>query len=247
MELPHALRGQSTGMQRRIALACFGLIALLQACSQPKPSVWPSSGNAVVYVIQRDWHTDIGLAVEDITGPLATVEKSFPGVRFVTFGFGERQFLTGHRTDFGAMLSALLPSQSALLMTALKATPEQAFGPDVVVALRISRSGQRQIEDAIWRELELSPSGHPTTLAEGPYPGSVFFAARDTYDGFYTCNTWTADTLHVGGLPVPATGVLFSGQVMSAARWIGKRQSSPATAADLSGEFSSDDRRTLGE
>ena len=82
----------------------------------------------MVYVIRREWHTDIGLPVEEIAGPLAILEKPFPGVRFLTFGFGERQFLVNHEKSFVAMLGALLPSQSALLMTALAATPEQAFG-----------------------------------------------------------------------------------------------------------------------
>jgi hypothetical protein len=60
-------------------------------------------------------------------------------------------------------------------------------------------------------------------LAEGPYPGSVFYAARDTYDGFYTCNTWTATVLRDGGLAMPIN-VLFAGQVMGPARWIRRSQ-----------------------
>jgi hypothetical protein len=63
-------------------------------------------------------------------------------------------------------------------------------------------------------------------LADGHYPGSVFYAARDTYDGLFTCNTWAADTLRTGGLPMPAAGVLFAGQVMSAANRISARQAS---------------------
>ncbi len=176
-------------------------------------------------MIRREWHTDIGLPVEEIAGPLATLEKPFPGVRFLTFGFGERQFLVNHEKDFGAMLGALLPSQSALLMTALAAPPEQAFGSQNVVVLRLSRAGLYQIEAALWHELELSAAGEPMLLANGPYEGSVYYAARDTYYGLYTCNTWTAEILRAGGLPMPAAGVLFAGQVMGAASWIGTHQS----------------------
>jgi hypothetical protein len=177
-------------------------------------------------VVQRGWHTEIGLAVEDIDGPLATVERAFPGVRFLTFGFGERQFLVNRRRTFGAMLIALLPSRSALLVTALRATPEVAFGPQNVVALHVSRAGLVRIESALWREFETSGAGEPVLLADGPYPGSVFYAGRDTYDLFFTCNTWTAETLRAGGLAVPATGVVFSDQVMGMARWVGARHAS---------------------
>jgi hypothetical protein len=208
----------------RFACACLGLTILITACSTPDPV--QTANDAVVYVVQRDWHTDIGLPAEEIAFPLATLERSLPGVRFLTFGFGERQFLVNRRSNFGAMLNALLPSQSALLVTALSATPEQAFGAENVVTLHVSRAGLQRIEVAIWREFQPSPAGEPMRLADGPYPGSVFYAARDTYDGHYTCNTWTADILRAGGLPMPAIGVLFAGQVMGMVRWIGARQAS---------------------
>jgi uncharacterized protein (TIGR02117 family) len=208
-----------------VRLVCLVLTMLVAACSAPIPA--PTPDDAIIYVVGRDWHTDIGLPVEEITGPLATVEKPFPNVRFLTFGFGERQFLLDHKKDLAAMLGALLPSQSALLITALRATPEQAFGQHSVVALRVSRTGLERIEAAIWHEFELSPVNEPAKLADGPYPGSVFYAARDTYFGLYTCNTWTAETLRTGGLPMPVARVLFSGQVMRAATWIAARQRLP--------------------
>ena len=174
-------------------------------------------------MVGRGWHTDIGLPVEEMAGPLATLKTGFPGVRFLTFGFGERQFLMTRAATLGAMLHALLPSQSALLMTALRTTPEVAFGQSDVVVLHLSRAELQRIEATIWQEMERSPTGAPLLLAEGPYPGSVFYAARGTYDGLYTCNTWTADVLRAGGVPMPATGVLFAGQVMGMARWIDER------------------------
>jgi hypothetical protein len=183
-----------------------------------------TSDDPIVYVVKRGWHTDIGLPVEEITGKLATLEAGFPGVRFLTFGFGERTFVVNREKNFGSMLNALLPSQSALLMTALKGTPGEAFGPANVVELHVSRAGLDQIEERLWQELELSDGGAPVLLADGPYTGSVFYAARDTYSGLYTCNSWTVEMLREGGLPMSATGVLFSGQVMGLARWAGAGQ-----------------------
>jgi uncharacterized protein (TIGR02117 family) len=212
---------------RRLICTCTALAALIGGCSSPDPV--PVPANAVIYVVQRDWHTDIGLPVDEIAGPLARLEKSFPGVRFLTFGFGERQFLVNRRTDSAAMLSALLPSRSALLMTALRATPEQAFGSDSVVRLRISRAGLEAIEATIWQEFELSPGGEPKVMDDGPYPGSRFYAARDTYDALYTCNTWSADVLRAGGMRMPGA-VLFAGQIMGMVRWIGVQQAATQSA-----------------
>src|ERR1700712_726124 len=207
---------------RRAAFACLALGVLAGSCSMPASE--PSANEAVVYVIGRGWHTDIGLPVEEIAGPLAALKADFPGVRYLTFGFGERQFLVTRSTDFGAMLRALLPSQSALLVTALAATPEAAFGRANVVVLGVSRAGLERIEDGIWRQLVSPPGDDPVRLAEGPYDGSVFYASQGSYNALFTCNTWTAQTLRAGGLAIPASGVLFASQVMGMAHWIGAQQ-----------------------
>jgi hypothetical protein len=200
------------------AVVCGALALLSAGCTAPvRVDV---ADDPIVYVIGRGWHTDIGLPAEEISGDLARLKQGLPGVRFLTFGFGDRQYLVKRATNFGDMLAALLPSESALLMTALRASPRDAFGAGNVVELHVSRMGLARIQAGLWHEFEVSGSGDPVMLAEGPYPGSAFYAARDTYDGFYTCNTWTARLLHSGGLPMPVTGVLFSEQVMGMARWI---------------------------
>jgi len=198
---------------------------LLFACTAPELPAAPP-GDAVIYVIGRGWHTDIGLPTEEIAEPLAALERPFPGVRFLTFGFGDREFLLQRNRSSFAMLAALLPGRGALLVTALSATPEAAFGPLQVVALHVSRGDLASLQARLWREFELSPSATLIPLAEGPYPGSLFYAASATYSGLYTCNTWTADVARAGGLPIPAAGVLFAGQVMRMARWIATRQNS---------------------
>lgn len=212
----------------RTAWAWLALAFLPGACAAPAVPLAQLGppGNAVVYVIERGWHSDIGLPVGELTGPLTGLAQRFPGVQFLTFGFGERQFLLARRETLGGMLSALLPSRSALLMTVLSATPGAAFGVQHVVVLHVSRDGLARIEAAVWQELETSPAGEPVWLADGPYPGSVFYAALGTYDAFNTCNTWTAEMLRAGGLPVPTAGVLFVGQVMGMARSIAAQQAS---------------------
>ncbi len=165
----------------------------------------------------------------EITKPLASLETRFPGVRFLTFGFGERQFLVGRKPGLLTMLRALLPSRSALLMTALRATPQQAFGGRNVVALRVSHAGLNQLQARLWQMFETQGTSQPVPLAPGPYIGSTFYPARPIYNGFYTCNTWTAETLRSAGLPMPA-GVLFAGQVMGMARWVNEQQAKAGLA-----------------
>lgn len=225
----HGSRPQ-TGVTRAIAaLAAACLVSACTSAAPPGPhggSPGGPPGDAIVYIIGRDWHTDIGLPVEEISGPLAALEQPFPGVHVLTFGFGDRRFLLTRDRSPLAMLSALLPGRAALLITALRTEPEPAFGAAHVVRLHIGADDLVRLRDRLWREFAHAPGDQPVMLADGPYPGSLFYAASATYSGLYTCNTWTAEVARAGGLPMPASGVLFAGQVMGVARWIAARERS---------------------
>jgi len=215
--------------------ACTSSPPLLPPAAPPEPIA------STIAVVERGWHTDVCIRAED-AGPwlLALAHGSgFDGERFLCFGFGERQYVLTHDHGPLATLSALLPSRAALLMTVLRDSPGAAFGTGNVVNVGISRAGliglQAFLQAAVQTDEadppqanaadkpEGKPIGKPIGLGEGPYPGSVFFAATGTYDLFYTCNTWTATALRSAGLPVHTT-VLFAGGVMRQARQLAAPQ-----------------------
>ena len=201
------------------------LAGWLTGCAAMPTDAPVPNGDTTIYVVARGWHTDIGLPVDAVTGPLASLERDFPGVRFMVFGFGERNYLMTRTVGPGDALSALFPSPSAVLMTALTAPPTEAFSDEQVVTLRLPRAGADRLAEAMWTALEKAPDGSARRLADGPYLGSAFYASTETYDGFHTCNTWTALLLRDAGLPVDPRGVLFVGQVMDQAAAIQARQS----------------------
>ena len=123
----------------------------------------------------------------------------------------------------GEMLAALLPSKSAILMTALNAPPTEAFADHEVVVLHLPPNDVARIVARLWDGLEKHADGSAVRLANGPYVGSMFYASNETYDGFHTCNTWTALVLRDGGLPMN-THVLFAGQVMQQVSRIAEMQ-----------------------
>jgi hypothetical protein len=209
------------------ALVAAPLAGWLAGCAVMLADAPVPSGEATIYVVARGWHTDIGLPVNETIGPLAALESDFPGVRFMVFGFGERQFYLARDGGSGEMLTALLPSKSAILMTALRAAPTEAFADQTVVTLHLSRSGVEQIAMRLWTDLEKASDGSLLRLADGPYAGSAFYASGETYDAFHTCNTWTALVLRDGGLPMQ-THVLFAGQVMQQVARIAAMQAQSA-------------------
>jgi uncharacterized protein (TIGR02117 family) len=189
------------------------LAGWLAGCAVMPADAPVPNGEATIYVVGRGWHTDIGLPVDDAAGPLASLRRDFPGVRYMVFGFGERQYYMARNAGSGEMLTALLPSESAILVTALLATPTEAFADQTVVMLHLPRSGVERIAMRLWDDLEKAADGSAARLADGPYVGSAFYASPDTYDALHTCNTWTAQVLREGGLPMN-THVLFADQVM---------------------------------
>ncbi|HEX4171393.1 MAG TPA: DUF2459 domain-containing protein [Acetobacteraceae bacterium] len=206
----------------------IGILAgwLAGCAAVPEPGPVPV-GEAKLYVVGRGWHTDVGFSVEEVSGPLTSLELGFPGVRYLVFGFGERAYYMQRNEGSGDMLGALFPSKSAILVTALTASPTEAFPGHDVVILQLPPTDLERIVTRLWDDLEKSPDGSAVRLADGPYVGSAFYASNETYDGFHTCNTWTALLLRQAGFPMNPH-VLFADQVMRQVHTMAARQAAAA-------------------
>ena len=213
--------------QCRILLVSVSLlVGALPGCSATSgPSHRVGAADAAtIYVVGRDWHTDIAIPASELAGPLGGLERLFPGARYFSFGFGERDYVLARRRTFASVLLALWPSPGLVLVTGLRAPPSEAFGPSRVVTLRISETGRSALLAFLGGYFEGGAHGSLRVAARGPYPGSMFFASSGTYSAVHTCNTWTADALQAAGLPVTASAVLFAAQVMEQAREVGADQ-----------------------
>jgi hypothetical protein len=170
-----------------------------------------------VYVVRRGYHTDIGLNIGDLTGPLAAVAARFPSAKTLLVGFGDRTFVTTRRRWLGDWLLALLPGRGAMLVTGLRTTPEAAFGAPSVVRFTLDESRFEGIEAYVNGSFAIAQDA-PVWIGDGPYAGSLFYASARTYDLLDTCNTWTSAALRSGRLDAPVAFTLFSGQTIRDAR-----------------------------
>jgi Protein of unknown function (DUF2459) len=190
-------------------------------------------GGETVTVIDRGWHTDIALPTEALSGPVGSVVQEFPGARFLVFGFGDHAYYMSRDETFFGTLAALFPGPGVILVTALRASPADAFGADHVVTLRLSCAELESLSSFLRRALASSADGAMQRLGDGPYPGSMFYASRESYDLFHDCNRWTLAALHSGGLLADPDGVIFAGQVMEQARRIAARQRQLQPSPDM--------------
>src|SRR6204780_3737857 len=205
------------------------LLLLLAACSSvpPRPVRPPGAqtadNSAVIYVVRRKWHVDIGFAAADLQPPLASVRAEFPATRYLLFGFGDRHYLLDHDRGFGGMLAALWPGPGLMLVTGLSASSQAAFGEDNVIEIQLTAAQARNAQAFVWESLAAMGNA-VTPLQTGPYEGSLYYSASREYSAFHTCNTWAAEVLRAADLPVHTAAVEFSGQIWRQARRISQRQ-----------------------
>lgn len=198
---------------RRVALATLPLLA----CSRLDPPRLATGQGCdcteALSVVRRSWHTDVVFEVRSLPSPLAAVARALPGATWLSVGFGDRAWFTEDARGPLPMLGALFGGPAALLVTGLPSPPARAFADDEQVALTVSAQGRAAMLDFVAAQIET-----PNPIAPGPYAGSLFYATRLRYAATYTCNTWTADALRAGGLPINPNGMVFAGQVMAALR-----------------------------
>ncbi|MFD2063988.1 DUF2459 domain-containing protein [Paraburkholderia solisilvae] len=210
------------------ALAAAAALSLLSAgcATTPIPSPAPFADArppvATLSVVRREWHTDVCMHREDAAPAVGALAAGFDGARYLCFGFGERRFVFERDHGVFAAVGALFPSHAALLMTVLRAPPQDAFGASSVIDLRIGKKGLAGLNAFLQSSVQTGDAGTPVKLGDGPYEGSVFFAATFTYDAFHTCNIWTARALRAAGLPVSDS--LFADGVMRDAAGIAASQ-----------------------
>jgi hypothetical protein len=182
--------------------------------TQETASTASSARPVTIYVARRKWHVDVGFAVKDLEPPLRSVAANFPGAEFVFFGFGDRHYLLAKDRHIPALLGAVWPGAGIILATGLKATPAEAFGASQVIPLRATGAQAHSVQGFLWGSLlRQDGAAEAGVYAPGPYPGSLYFAATPGYSGAHTCNTWVAEVLEAGGLPVHSAGVIFAGQL----------------------------------
>ena len=224
--------GTRRPLPRRAVLA-GGIAAGLAGCSATR-ATHPADTAAgprtrAVHLVARGWHTDVDLPADRLPASLLPLAEDFPGAAHFLFGFGERAYWTQPNPSAADALAALTPGPGVVLVTALRVSPAAAFPAEDVVVLPVSEEGLARL--AAFLGAELREEGEFRRMADGPYPGSRFYATSRRYSVAYTCNTWTADALQVAGTGVTASGVLFARQLMGRARAAARRTAPTETLA----------------
>jgi hypothetical protein len=216
---PHAVT------RRALLRACLAGGTLQVGCRPaPLPTFQePQNDGVTMYLIAAGWHTEIALPIHAIHGPLRALASDFPRSQYLVFGWGERNYYMARAPTFEDAMRALFPGPAVLLVTPLYLPPRDSRAGAQLFEVGLPTAGLDPLSNHLWAAFEKSGDGMPRRLAAGPDPGSVFYVATGTYSATYTCNTWTAESLRVGGIPVTSAGVVFASQVTDQLRSLSAR------------------------
>ena len=211
----------------KAAIAAGGLLcgcASGAPLSQPAPSGRHAAAlsqhrarEEPVGVIDEGWHTGIILPAKALGPGLTDLRHRFPKARYLVFGWGNRRFYEAASPDAGKAIAALFPSSSVIFVQEIQAHKLKPSPGTDLRWLCISPSGIRRLDGFLETYFRKDRQGRLVRAEPGPSHGE-FYASTGTYDALHTCNTWTAEALQVGGLPVHSAGILFANQVMSEIR-----------------------------
>lgn len=226
-DLPPRTLRQAVAPRRQVLGVCLGgagAMALAGCRTAPAPHYRPPANPAaIVYAVARGWHTGLALPAQTPDRAWRPLPGVFPGAGWLLFGWGERTYYMAADPGSGDALGALFPGPAVLLVTPLRRPPRDVPGTETVFALGLTPAGLHRLRRFVLAAFARSATGEPQRLGRGPGAGSVFFAAAGSYSASYTCNTWVADALQHGGLPVSPDGVVFASQVVDQVRRLALR------------------------
>ena len=212
-----------TGSVGRLAalLLLLALVVLVPGCAaQLNPGSAPAADAQAtmhrVHVVRHGWHSGIVVRAADVPLQAWPARREFADAEYLEVGWGDRAYYPAPDPSVWLGLRALLwPTAGVLHMVAFSGPVEHYFASAEIVALQLTPQGFARLVAAVSASHELDAASQPIPLGPGLYGTSRFYASREVFHLFATCNVWVAAMLREAGVPVsptlsPTSGALFA-------------------------------------
>lgn len=210
-------RASARGLVLALALASAGCAV---PATQPRPA--QDAATHRVWVVHHGHHSGLVVRAADVP-PLAwPARRDFPLAEFLEVGWGDRAYYMAPAPGLWLGLRALLwPTPAVLHVVAFDGPVERYFAQTGLIELALTapgfsalvavvRDSHERAEQAAQPAAEATAGTHdwPPPLGPGLYGASRFYASRERFHLFRTCNVWTAGVLAAAGMPLrPATAI----------------------------------------
>ena len=219
----NAIRSEK-GVRPQVLLPLILLALYACAASEPNPPTSRDNGPRVaVYLVAHDKHSGIAVRRSDIPAGLWPEIRDFPQADYLEVGWGDRAYYQAADPGVWLGLRALFwPTPGVLHVAAFNGPVERTFGSTEILELRVSARGLARLVEVVRDSHELDASGRPIALGPGLYGASRFYASREKFHLFKTCNVWTASVLQEAGIPVSPALALTASNLMTQLRPSGR-------------------------
>ena len=211
---------------RRLFVVC-GLAAGLSACGAvpvapaaaasatatvPAP---PSLAAYSVHVVNHGRHVGLLLRASDVPAGAWAVKADFPDAHHLEVGWGDRAYYMAANPGAWLALKAVAwPTPGVLHVVGVDAAPERYFPGAEILEIAVAPAGLQRLLAHLRQSHELDGAGRPVTLGPGLYGHSRFYASREHFHLFKTCNVWVATALQAAGVQVSPTLTLTAERLM---------------------------------
>lgn len=212
-------RPHGRGALATLAVLAFMLLALGCAAQPPRaaapaPDAQPTPHR--IHVVRHGWHSGIVVPAANVPADAWPARREFADAQYLEVGWGDRAYYQAADPSLWLGLRALLwPRPGVLHMVAFSGPVEREFAAAEIVALQITPQGLARLIATVAASHERDAAGQPIAFGPGLYGRSRFYASRDRFHLFATCNVWTAAMLREAGVPLgpllsPTAGALFA-------------------------------------
>jgi len=206
-----------------VLLLLAGLAACAATPMAPAAQAEAPPTARTLHVVGHGWHTGIVLRAADVPADAWPARADFPDAQYLEIGWGDRDYYQA--TDPGAWLAlkaAFWPAPGVLHVVAFDGAVERYFGAAEVIELDVSEAGLQRLIKHLRASHELDAAGRPVVLGLGLYGRSRFYASRERFHLFKTCNVWVATALREAGLPLTPTLTVSADALMARLRALGR-------------------------
>ncbi len=222
---------------RRVFVVC-GLTAGLSACgaapvapadsASAAPAVTaapagPSPASHSVHVVNHGWHAGLVLRASDVPAGAWAAKADFADAAYLEVGWGDRAYYRAADPGAWLALKAIAwPTPGVLHVVGVDAAPERYFPRAEVLEIGVAPAGLKRLLEQLRQSHESADTGRPVTLGPGLYGHSLFYASREQFHLFKTCNVWVATALQAAGVQVRPALTLTTAQLMVQLRPLAK-------------------------
>lgn len=215
-----ATEGSPSRLDAVIRLSTGLLLCWLVACAVPPDSSgsWHCASKLTdcraVVIVYDSWHAAIVLRRDQLPGALFPELVDFPGADFIEFSWGDRDYFPDPDSGIWLALRAAFWSRGSVLHVVGFNDSIAAFYPRAeIIALQLGEPAYQQVIDYLSASFARGAGAGRAPARPGLYAYSRFYPATGNFSVLKTCNTWVAQALAAGGIPVSPGAVITASQL----------------------------------